>query len=411
LPAPTGGDQAEVTLDEQHLSARLPGHGRRGRGRLLFSDPFVETEFRRHFAKSSHPKVRPLLVVSALAVVLITGIGMVGHNISVVTATFLLAVMMPLLTAALIVSYQSERQILYQVLLSLSVLCIGLIVNSIALRASLHGMPYFFAAQVALMFLVWLVLGLLFPYAAITTTIISAVHVWGLFHWNINSSETQFAILMLMSVNLVAGLCCYQFESAARRSFADSKFLTELADHDGLTGLYNRRAFDAHMERVWRQSRRDQSPFTIIMIDIDHFKPYNDRYGHQCGDDALRRVANVIAMGAQRPLDCAARYGGEEFVLVLYGPAGRDLPEQIRRQVEELAIPHAGSTAGGHLTVSVGAAIVTPSPERSMQGTIQIADEALSQAKDEGRNRVVVKESKHTHVQTGRFRAVRQASA
>ena len=165
------------------------------------------------------------------------------------------------------------------------------------------------------------------------------------------------------------------------------------------------------MDRIWRQSRREQSQLTIMLIDIDHFKAFNDLYGHQAGDDALKRVAEVIAMGAQRPLDFAARYGGEEFALVLYGPAndfGRDLPEQIRQKVESLAIPHVEASAGARLTISIGVAIVTPGAERSLAGAIQMADEALYQAKEEGRNRVVVKESRSTHIETGRFRAARK---
>ncbi len=106
------------------------------------------------------------------------------------------------------------------------------------------------------------------------------------------------------------------------------------------------------------------------------------------------------------------RFGGEEFALVLYCPAndfGRDLPEHIRRKVEELAITHAGSSASKCLTVSVGVSIVASGAERSLAGAIQMADEALYQAKEEGRNRVVVKESRLTYIETGRFRASKRA--
>lgn len=218
---------------------------------------------------------------------------------------------------------------------------------------------------------------------------------------------------MLVGVNGLAALCCFQLESTSRRSFVESLRLNDLAERDGLTGLYNRRAYNAYMERIWRQSRREQSQITVMLIDIDHFKPFNDLYGHQAGDDALKRVAEVLAMGAQRPLDFAARYGGEEFALVLYGPAnerGRDLPEQIRRKVEGLAIAHAGSSASAYLTISMGVSIVTPGAERSLAGAIQMADEALYQAKEEGRNRVVIKESRSTEIETGRFRAARRAA-
>ncbi len=399
-------------VQDQQLSTLVGEQQRRGLERLHFSR-FVEEQFRQHYASLSYPKARPLLMLAAFAVIVITGLGMAGHTVSAVTATFGLAVMMPLLLATLIASYQPERHLIYQYLLTASIMGIGLIVTSVTLRASLHGTPYFFGAQVAWIFTVWLLLGLRFWHAAAVGSAISLAYAWGLLHWNFGSQETLFEIVMLLGANGIGALACFQFEAVSRQSFLDSRRLHDLADRDGLTGLYNRRAYNNYMERVWRQSRREEGHLTIILIDIDDFKAFNDRYGHQAGDDALKRVAEVIAMGAQRPLDFAARFGGEEFSLVLYGPAnefGRDLPENIRRRVEELAIASGESSARAHLTVSVGVAIITPGAERSLAGAVQMADEALYQAKEEGRNRVVVKETRLTHIETGRFRASRRAA-
>jgi diguanylate cyclase (GGDEF)-like protein len=165
------------------------------------------------------------------------------------------------------------------------------------------------------------------------------------------------------------------------------------------------------MERLWRQSRREGTSIAIIFVDLDFFKLYNDLYGHQAGDDCLKRVAKCIASGAKRPFDFAARYGGEEFVLVLYGPPdeyARTVPEQIRRDVLELAIPHAGSQAAKHVTVSVGLSLASAETTRSLTGAIQTADEALYQAKREGRNRVVFKDSDADDVETGNFRVIQR---
>ena len=401
-----------MSVPEQHLSTLVAEQRRQGLSRLRFSR-FAEEEFRRHYGAIHYPRVRGLLVLASFTIVAITGIGMAKHNVSAITATFGLAVMMPLLMATLIASYQTDRHRLYQNLLSASVLCIGLIVTSVTLRASLHGTPYYFATQVAWIFTVWLILGLLFWYAAAATLVISAVYAWGLVHWNFGRHEALFEVVMLLGVNAIGAVSCFHLESTSRQSFLDSRRLSDLAERDGLTGLYNRRAYNNYMDRIWRQSRREQSQLTLMLIDIDHFKAFNDLYGHQAGDDALKRVAEVIAMGAQRPLDFAARYGGEEFALVLYGLAndfGRDLPEQMRQKVDSLSIRHAEASASAHLTISIGVAIVTPGAERSLAGAIQMADEALYQAKEEGRNRVVVKESRLTHIETGRFRAARKAA-
>lgn len=402
-----------MSVPEQHLSSLVAEKQRRGLARLRFSR-FFEEQFCQHYSQLSYPKVRPLLVIAAFAVIVITIGGIYEDNISATTATFGLVVMLPLLTATLIASFQPERHAVYQPLLAASALCIGLIVASLTLRASLHGKPYHFAGQVALVFSTWLALGLLFRYAAATSLLISASYAWALVHWKFGYQEALFESVMLVGVNGIGALCCFQFEATTREAYRDKRILEDLAERDGLTGLYNRRAYNAYMERIWRQSRREQSQLTVMLIDIDHFKAFNDLYGHQAGDDALKRVAEVIAMGAQRPLDFAARYGGEEFVLVLYGLAndfGRDLPEQIRQKVAALEIAHAESSAEAHLTVSIGVAIVTPGAERSLAGAVQMADEALYQAKEDGRNRVVVKESRVTHIETGRFRAGRRASA
>lgn len=355
-----------------------------------------------------------LLILAACGVILTTGVAMAGQGVSALTAVFEFAVTLPLLVATLIASWQRERYQIYQYLLTTSALCIGLIITSVSLRAGLNGTPYYFGAEVAWIFTVWLILGLRFWHAAAVTSLVSMAYGWGLLHWHFGSQETLFQIALLIGVNLVAALACFDLEVAARESYRESERLNDLADRDGLTGLYNRRAYNNYMERIWRQSRRTESQLTIVMIDIDHFKTFNDLYGHQAGDDALKRVAEVIGMGAQRPLDFAARFGGEEFALVLYGPSGnfgRDLPEYIRHQVEALAVSNPESGMQAHLTVSIGVAIVSPGAGRSLAGAIQLADEALYQAKEEGRNRVIVKESRLSYIETGRFRASRRHAA
>jgi diguanylate cyclase (GGDEF)-like protein len=176
--------------------------------------------------------------------------------------------------------------------------------------------------------------------------------------------------------------------------------LNELAERDGLTGLYNRRTLDSHLDRVWRQGLRDGRGLAIAMIDVDHFKLYNDRYGHAQGDASLKAVADVVASIARRPLDLAARYGGEEFVLVWFHPAPSEMTnmgEQLRAGVERLAIPHLSSDLG-HVSVSVGTAFMLPVAGQSAAELLEVADAALFQAKNQGRNRVVA--LVHSHAQS-----------
>ena len=183
--------------------------------------------------------------------------------------------------------------------------------------------------------------------------------------------------------------------------------LNEIAERDGLSGLYNRRMFDTLTSRLWLQTQRNMESLQIILVDIDHFKAYNDLYGHQAGDNCIRQVAAILARAARRPCDFCARYGGEEFALVLYAPSGADptaIPEQVRRETLALAIPHAHSGAAQVLTVSIGSAMAEPGTKRSLAGLIQTADEALYRAKQLGRNRVLHVDASHSDTPTGTFK-------
>jgi diguanylate cyclase (GGDEF)-like protein len=290
----------------------------------------------------------------------------------------------------------------------MSALAVGIAGAIVDVQASLAGQGYYFAGQVGWIFIMWSMLGLLFTIAAGLCAIVSFVYIACAIYVGLPVEQLFFESFMLLIVNLLGGYSCYKIEFAARRTFLESHILNQLAERDGLTGLYNRRAFDQYMDRIWRQSRRENTPLTVMLIDIDHFKAYNDMYGHQAGDDALKQVASVIAASVQRPLDMAARYGGEEFALALYGPATNyvmSLPELIREDVIDLGTVHAGATNSQFLTVSIGVAVVSPDTGRSLAGAIQMADEALYQAKGEGRNRVCIKMSGTTVIETGRFRA------
>jgi diguanylate cyclase (GGDEF)-like protein len=178
---------------------------------------------------------------------------------------------------------------------------------------------------------------------------------------------------------------------AARIRFAEREAarLTEFAYRDPLTGIANRRAFDEALAREWRRGGRNLKPLTLLIFDIDHFKAYNDRYGHQQGDVALRMVALEIERAARRPGDFAARYGGEEFALVLGETTldgGLVTAEAVRRAVRELGLEN----VDGPLTISIGCATIVPGEHEHADALIALADRALYDAKESGRDRTVV---------------------
>ncbi|MCY1213283.1 Chemotaxis response regulator protein-glutamate methylesterase [compost metagenome] len=171
--------------------------------------------------------------------------------------------------------------------------------------------------------------------------------------------------------------------------------LQRLMNSDGLTGLSNRRHFDEYLDMEWSRALREQNELSLLMIDVDHFKAFNDNFGHVAGDDALRRVAEAIRTCCSRATDLAARYGGEEFAMVLPGTAAggaRLLAEKVRRTVEALCIRHDLPAPGSVLSVSVGVATLTPKLGQSSLVLVDLADQGLYRAKNNGRNQVAMAE-------------------
>lgn len=177
----------------------------------------------------------------------------------------------------------------------------------------------------------------------------------------------------------------------AHRIERENARLRRLVLLDSLTGLANRRAYDAGLEREWRRAMRHGTPLSLLLIDIDHFKRYNDGSGHAAGDDGLRRVAAVVGALTRRPGDLAARYGGEEFAILAAETSGAQatrLAEAVRARVEGLGITHAGADGARCVTVSVGVATAAPGRGETPAGLLAAADRALYAAKRAGRNRV-----------------------
>lgn len=168
--------------------------------------------------------------------------------------------------------------------------------------------------------------------------------------------------------------------------------LRELSEHDGLTGVANRRKMDTVWQDQWSRALREDSSLAVLMIDVDHFKRYNDHYGHASGDICLRQVAQTIEAKVRRSSDLVARYGGEEFVVILPCVTEADvrrIAESMRQAVEDLAIVHEHSSAAPVLTVSIGVAYWAPGRSRRSINLLTEADANLYRAKQMGRNRVL----------------------
>ncbi len=196
----------------------------------------------------------------------------------------------------------------------------------------------------------------------------------------------RIGTIMSVLIVFVLGVTLFLAHEIGRRAAAEDK-LEELATTDALTGLRNRRKFDAVIDAEWRRAARQKKPLALLMIDADHFKSYNDTFGHQAGDEVLIGIAICISDSVRRAGDCAARYGGEEFAVLLPGLFSAEalgIAETIRLKVEQWCGEPAVTT------VSIGVASLMPTAATSWAGLVRAADEALYAAKAGGRNRSVL---------------------
>lgn len=167
--------------------------------------------------------------------------------------------------------------------------------------------------------------------------------------------------------------------------------LMENSMSDGLTGVPNRRRFDETLKVEWKRALRYKAPMTLIMADIDHFKLYNDHYGHLAGDDCLKQVAKILSEGLKRPADLLARWGGEEFACLLPetdNEHGCEMANSLLELIRKEKIKHEHSTLGDILTISLGVATLIPNKDKNPEELIKLSDAALYKAKDNGRDRV-----------------------
>jgi diguanylate cyclase (GGDEF)-like protein len=290
-----------------------------------------------------------------------------------------------------------------QVLIPLRGSLIAFVVAGVAARGQLEALMLLPLLMVG----PFLVFGLKFRTAVVTVALTITVYATAAAILGLPPGVIVRSCLLLIVVAAACGVVARTLERSARTRFLETHAMAELATQDGLTGVKNRRVFDKHLELMWELAVKKQRAIAILLIDVDHFKRYNDRYGHQAGDRALRRVAEVLQTFVTRPNDLLARYGGEEFAVLLYDVeaiAAERVAAQMRKAVCALGLEHRDSRLGQVVTISIGVGVVEPTPERRARGALQLADEALYQAKTMGRNRVeVLDPAAHKALETGVF--------
>ena len=375
--------------------------------------PEAEAEFQTYFIQRSLARARWATAIYFALVAVVTSINMRGSmaplSEAVLQPIYLLrlGVACPALVLILAATVIAALQRHYQWIATTAAVVTGMSVMAISGLAAADGQPQFQMGDVLVVVYATLFLGLLFRAVMIVALALMFAFVGIGVFLGVAVEHLIFASSVVFAATLMSVLSALRMERLLRANFIENRLLNDIAERDGLTGLYNRRMFDTLANRLWLQAQRNQEALQVILVDIDHFKAYNDLYGHQAGDNCIRRVASIIARATKRPLDFCARYGGEEFALVLYAPSGIDpsaLPERIRHETMALDIPHAHAARAEVLTVSIGSATAEAGTKRSLAGLIQTADEALYRAKQLGRNRVLHVDSAESDAPTGAFK-------
>jgi diguanylate cyclase (GGDEF)-like protein len=374
---------------------------------LTFDAP-LEADFRRmHFDENlAQTRVNLCIGVVVAAAFCAMESMVLGPRLNRIPGMIHLLLIIPTLLAGLASTFSAQRHRIYPPLAVIASTLLGLGVASIQVIAARAGLSTLFPCLMLTVFFIYFMGGLIFYQAVAANVIVMFAYLAAGIMAELPGREFAYDALALVVANLFAASVVYAHEKTSRVRHLEACLLREMVARDGLTGIQNRRMFDQHILRVWQQAVREQQRVAVLLADIDCFKDYNDRYGHQAGDECLRAVAVTLNQCARRPLDFVARYGGEEFAVVLYEASREYVAEvltRIQRSIAELNIPHEASLVANRLTVSIGAAYILPNANRSHEGLIQLADEALYSAKEQGRNRVVVMEAEYHTLKTGRF--------
>jgi len=310
----------------------------------------------------------------------------------------------PFLIVALLYIFYGNSHLIRQLLYAIASVAAGIGICLVIFLTKDPKQLYYTGLIVVVLF-IYAVSGLRLKFAAVASLSITAIFIaMAIFFKGLPSRVLFNDIFGLISVNIIGGLAGFLIERFRRREFLYKRQIEKdrlalekaniklryLSYHDALTGLYNRRAFDEHLKIEWQRAVRHKYPLSVLMIDIDDFKLYNDTMGHLAGDEVLKKVASVLREMVNRPGDMVARYGGEEFVVLLVGTDQKGalyIAEEILQKMRSLQIYHP-KTQRTIVTFSIGCATTVPNIDQDFASVIRKADEALYIAKAEGKDRL-----------------------
>jgi len=383
------------------------------RSRLAFRNKRLEAEYRAYLVHRERRSLRIQIFIgiSLICAMVVMDYVFLAEAYAAQALRLRLLFMFPPMLVMLAMTWSPDFNRWVQPLGVVVGLTVGLTSLAIGVLAIQMGQPRAFAGYLVIIVFVYLFLGLRVPVAVATAMTLVLAYVTAAVSKGAPEITIVYNATYLLFLNVIGAYGAWQMDRSRRTEFLEECVLQFRANHDALTGLPNRRAFDEVLAKAWDNAVGLRHPLVVMLLDIDHFKNYNDFYGHQAGDHTIREVAQVLKNSVQRPQDFTGRYGGEEFVVMLFDTTrahARDLAESIRKQISDKHVEHERSDAADHVTVSIGMAYVRPhGSRRSAEGILQAADQALYAAKERGRNRVVEADTTSLEATTGIFRRMK----
>lgn len=372
-----------------------------GFSQLRFSEP-LEREFRTFFARHNVVRQRGAIIVGIILLLALLPLDMryLQEDALKYYLFSRIWVTIPLLVLALVLTFRQALRRYFSLFSQIIITIIGVTTSGVVVYCNRLGQPLPYEGIMLIVMVAFFLGGLYFRQAlfcAIAIAVSYAVLSEALLPRALINYHNYF---FLCATLLVGAVSAYTLEYQIRIGFLQRGALRNLAKTDPLTGLYNRGAINQKLNHLVYYAFREKKPITLLLIDVDHFKNFNDFYGHLQGDHCLQRVAEALSACCKRPLDFAGRYGGEEFVVMWFDAQPTEVEafaRRVKEAIEQMAIRHDASGTHTHVTVSGGMVTGIPASQLQTDKILHQADQCLYRAKESGRNRIVIQDLGSEH--------------
>ena len=369
---------------------------KRGFKHLRFSEP-LEKEFRSFFNDRNVVKQRGAIIVGIILLLALVPLDIrFLHGLDLEYYLFSRVwVTVPLLMIALGLTFKQKWRRYFSIVSFAIVTLIGITTSAVIVLMNHDGQTLPYEGLMLIIMVAFFLGGMLFYQSLICSTTISLSYLVLAEIYLPGDPHIYHNYFFLFATLLVGAVSAYTLEYQVRIGFLQRGALKNLAKTDPLTGLYNRGAINQKLNHLIYYAYRVKKPITLVLLDVDHFKNFNDFYGHIQGDHCLTEVASALSACCKRPLDFAGRYGGEEFVVMWFDAdpvEAEALAHRVRDAIVQLEIRHDASGTHSHVTVSGGMITGIPNGQHLTEKLLHQADQCLYRAKQSGRNRIIVQD-------------------